>query len=485
MAVFVTVYGFYLLTVDHIDVDATLKTVQQLLAEEAHLSPALRSILEVMIVLVKLMANRLSLNSRNSSRPPSTERFAKGDQSNKEGSGKKSGGQSGRVGTTLKKIDDPDDIKTLTVDRSTLPPDDYRLVGFDCRQVFDIDIRRIVTEYQAEILENPQGQRFTAPFPAGVTKAVQYGNGVKVQAVYLSQYQLIPYKRVAEYFKDQLTLPISEGSVYAYNQQAYELLEVFEQKVIAQLLQSKVVHADETGINIGGKNHWLHCVSSPQWTLYYAHAKRGLEAVNSKPLLALFTGILVHDHWKPYFKLDCLHALCNAHHLRELTFAHEQDGQAWAKNMLTLLDAILSEVHAQGGALAADRAAHFFDRYRAVLEQAERECPLPPEPEGSKRRRGRIKRSKSRNLLERLRDYEQETLRFMIDADVPFTNNQGENDIRMTKLHQKISGCFRSQEGADFFCRIRSYLSTCRKNDVSATTALTLLFEGKLPAFIL
>ena len=478
-------YGFYLLTVDHIDVDATLKTVQQLLAEEAHLSPALRSILEVMIVLVKLMANRLSLNSRNSSQPPSTDRFAKGDKPDKESSGKKSGGQSGRVGTTLKKIDDPDEIKTLTVDRSTLPPDDYRFVGFDCRQVFDIDIRRIVTEYQAEILENAQGQRFTAPFPAGVTKAVQYGNGVKVQAVYLSQYQLIPYKRVAEHFKDQLKLPISEGSVYAYNRQAYELLEVFEQKVIAKLLQLKVVHADETGINIGGKNHWLHCASSPQWTLYYAHAKRGLEAINSKPLLALFTGILVHDHWKPYFKLDCLHALCNAHHLRELTFAHEQEGQAWAKNMLDLLDAILSEVHAQGGVLAGGRADHYIEQYRAVLEQAEQECPLPPEPEGAKRRRGRIKRSKSRNLLERLRNYEQETLRFMTDVDVPFTNNQGENDIRMTKLHQKISGCFRSQEGADFFCRIRSYLSTCRKNDVSATEALTLLFEGKLPDFIL
>ena len=189
--------------------DATLKTVQQLLAEEAHLSPALRSILEVMIVLVKLMANRLSLNSRNSSRPPSSERFAKGDKTDKEGSGKKTGGQSGRVGTTLKKIDDPDEIKSLTVDRSTLPPGDYRFVGFDCRQVFDIDIRRIVTEYQAEMLENALGQRFTAPFPVGVSKAVQYGNGVKVQAVYLSQYQLIPYKRVAEHFKDQLTLPIS------------------------------------------------------------------------------------------------------------------------------------------------------------------------------------------------------------------------------------------------------------------------------------
>ena len=468
--------------------DATIKAVQQLLAEEAHLSPALRSMLDVMILLVRLMANRLSLSSRNSSQPPSTDRFSKGnqtDKTNQSNADKKSGGQPGRVGRTLKKTDHPDDIKCLSVDRSTLPPGDYRCVGFDCRQVFDIDIRRFVTEYQAEILENAQGQRFTAPFPVGVTKAVQYGHGVKVQSVYLSQYQLIPYQRVAEHFKDSLMLPISEGSVYAYNRQAYALLEVFEQKVIAKLLQSKVAHADETGINIGGKNHWLHCVSTPQWTLYYAHAKRGLEAMNSKPLLALYTGILVHDHWKPYFKLSCLHALCNAHHLRELTFAYEQEGQVWAKKMLDLLDAILQAVHTQGGALTTDQAADYREQYRIVLTQADQECPPPPDPPEGTKRQGRIKRSKSRNLLERLREYEQETLRFMTDVDVPFTNNQGENDIRMTKLHQKISGCFRSQEGADFFCRIRSYLSTCRKNEVSATTALTLLFEGKLPAFIL
>lgn len=438
-------------------------------------------------MLVTIMANRLSLNSRNSSKPPSTDRFASSEKSNPDnaGPGKKSGGQPGRIGTTLKKIADPDVIEPLKIDRSTLPPGDYAFVGFDCRQVFDIDIHRVVTEYQAEILENQYGQRFTAAFPVGVTKAVQYGNGVKVQSVYLSQYQLIPYKRVQEYFQDQLGLPISEGSIFAYNRQAYDLLEQFEQKLIVKMLSAKVLHADETGINIGGKNHWLHCVSSPQWTLYYAHAKRGFEAMNSQPLLAVFGGLLVHDHWKPYFKLTCLHALCNAHHLRELAFAHEQEGQSWAKQMIELLQEILQAVHSQGGALHEDEANQYREQYRALLKLAELECPPPTEPENTVRKKGRLKRSKSRNLLERLLAYEQETLRFMTDAEVPFTNNQGENDIRMTKLHQKISGCFRSKEGADTFCRVRSYLSTCRKNHVSATDALTLLFEGKLPDFIL
>ncbi len=177
-----------------------------------------------------------------------------------------------------------------------------------------------------------------------VAKMVGLLHGVKAQSVYLSQYQLIPYNRVQEHFQEQLDLPISEGSIFTYNQQAYELLEQFEQKLIVKLLHTRVIHADETGININGKNRWLHCVSSPLWTLYYAHEKRGLEAMESLPLLTLFSGILVHDHWKPYFKLLCQHALCNAHHLRELAFAHEEEGQAWAKLMIDLLESILIRV---------------------------------------------------------------------------------------------------------------------------------------------
>ncbi len=187
------------MTVNDIDVESTIKTAQQLLAEESQLSPALRTILGVLIMLVQIMAGRLNLNSRNSSKPPSSNRFGNGGKGDKEGAGKKTGGQPGRIGTTLEKIDNPDVIKPLTVDRSLLPPGDYTVVGFDSRQVFDIDIRRVVIEYPAEILENQQGQRFTALFPAGVTKAVQYGNGVKAQSVYLSQYQLIPYNRVQEH----------------------------------------------------------------------------------------------------------------------------------------------------------------------------------------------------------------------------------------------------------------------------------------------
>ena len=473
------------MTVDNINVEATIKKVQELLAQEPNLSPALRSTLDVLLLVVQLLANRLGLNSRNSSKPPSTD-FVKGDKKTKDGTNKP-GGQLGRVGTTLSKVDDPDEIKLLEVDRASLPPAQYRDIGFESRQVFDIDIQRIVTEYRAQILEDENGNRFTAQFPPQVTKAVQYGNGVKVQAVYLSQFQLLPYQRVQDYFNEQIGLPISTGSVFNFNQQAFDLLAEFELKLISKLIASPLLHTDETSINVGGKRQWLHCASNDRLTLFYNHAKRGTEAMDAKGVLPHYKGILCHDHWKPYYQYTgCLHSLCNAHHLRELERAYDQDGQQWARTMQDLLLEILEDVKAQGdvNSLSAEKAEYFTACYRNLLKQAEIECPLPDGPR-KPGQRGRVKRSKARNLLERMQLFEQDVLRFMTNPIVPFTNNQGENDIRMTKVHQKISGCFRSQEGADIFCRVRSYLSTCRKNDVSATQALSLLFDGVLPDFML
>ena len=200
-------------------------------------------------------------------------------------------------------------------------------------------------------------------------------------------------------------------------------------------------------------------------------------------ILPLFKGVLCHDHWKPYYRYKCTHALCNAHHLRELTWVWEEAQQAWGKAMQDLLLAIRTEVMEAGGCLPPDKAEQRRQDYRRLLEKAEGECPPPDKDEG-KRKRGRLKRSKARNLLERLRDFEDDTLRFMEVEIVPFSNNQSENDLRMTKVQQKISGCFRSMEGAKIFCRVRGYLSTCRKQGMAATFALRLLFQGKNPAFM-
>lgn len=431
-------------------------------------------------MLVSVLLNRVTLSSANSSKPPSSD--PNRQKKPRKPSGKSSGGQKGHVGTTLQKVNDPDEVTVIRIDRRTLPKGDYKEVGFETRQVFDIDISRLVTEYQAQILENDQGKRFTAPFPKGVNKAAQYGNRLKAHAVYLSQYQLLPYKRIQEYFTDQLQMPLSEGSLYNFNQQAYTQLAEFEQISKDHLAQAAVNHADETGINIKGKRHWLHCMSNPTWTYFYPHQKRGKEAMDEINILPRFHGILCHDHWKPYYRYPCIHALCNAHHLRELTRAHEQDKQQWAKEMENLLREMNQVVDQAGGALKPDKAKTFHERYRSLLKKAERECPPPKKPPG-KPKRGRLKRSKARNLLERLIDYENDVLRFMENPLVPFTNNRGENDIRMTKVQQKISGCFRSMKGAKMFCRIRGYLSTCRKQGLSATDAMRMVFEGKLPEF--
>ncbi len=468
--------------IENIDIEATIEKAQILVREDKQLSAATKSMFEIMILIITLLANRLNLNSSNSSKPPSSDPNRKKKTRSK--TGKKPGGQKGHVGTTLKKVDDPDKVELIKVDRSKLPPGRYRQVGFDSRQVFDIDISRVVTEYRVQILQDDKGNRFAATFPKGVTKAVQYGTGLKAHSVYMSQFQLIPYNRIQDYFADQLHIPVSEGSIFNFNNEAFRSLVDFENRVKNELSASDLAHADETGINIGGKRHWLHCVSNDSWTLYYPHEKRGMDAINDMGVLPRFKGVLCHDHWKPYYKIDCTHALCNAHHLRELTRAWEQDDQQWAQKLKNLLETINRKVTDEGGALDAQESQKYRLKYRVILKQGEIECPEPIRPK-KKGKRGRIKKSKSRNLLERLRDYEQDALRFMDIQRVPFSNNLGESDIRMTKVQQKISGCFRSMDGAQIFCRVRSYLSTCRKQGVKSSQALDLLFNGKLPDFLM
>ncbi len=346
-------------------------------------------------------------------------------------------------------------------------------MGFETRQIFDVEFSVIMTEYRAEILENKNGQQFVAEFPIGVTEPAQYGDSVKAYSVYMSQFQMIPLQRVTDYCINQLNLPLSKGSVVNFNDLAAAKLHWFEAWAKRELIQSAVINADETGINIDGKGNWLHCLSSDRATLFHVDSKRGQEAMERMWVLPMFRGILVHDHWKPYFKYECQHSLCNAHHLRELDRAFEQDGQAWAGEMIELLERINDAVHAASGKLSENMIKNFRKEYRKLLRKADRACPAS----------GTRAQSKSRNLLVRLQSFEKEVLRFMEAKEVPFTNNQGERDIRMTKVQQKISGCFRSLKGARNFALIRSYLLTCQKKGIDAADALKMLFSGKRPPF--
>ena len=467
----------------NINIEETIDKAKNLLAKEKNISPALRAVFEVLLLLVCTLFQSKKLNSKNSSKPPSDDKNRKRG-SNKKKSIRKPGGQKGRAGVQLKPVTNPDKVEVINIDKRTLPHDDYKEVGFDRRQVIDIETNVIITEYRAQILEDSQGQRYTAEFPMSVTRPIQYGPKTKATSVYMSQFQLTPYNRIEDYFLQQAGLNVSVGSLFNFNKEAYELLNVFDRIAKQQLIDSKRVNADETGININGKRVWLHAVCNDKWTYFYPHHKRGTEAMDEIGILSKFNGVLCHDHWKAYYRYGCLHSLCNAHHLRELEWSHIEDKQTWAGKFKAFLIKLNKKVDAAGGALNKTQSAYYRKCYNKILEKAQKECPPPDETTRKPGQRGRMKRSKSRNLLERLIGFQDDVLRFMDDKDVPFTNNQGENDLRMTKVQQKISGCFRSEEGAYIFCRIRAYLITCRKHGVGATEALESLFIGELPSFI-
>jgi transposase len=470
-------------SINNINISETIANVEKTLGKDKAVSAELRALIQLLLTIVKLLVDKVGLNSRNSSKPPSQDPNRPRGRSRKAGGKKrKPGGQPGHKGAYLKPVDNPDDIETIDLDRKKLPPGRYTHVGYEKRQIIDIIVSRKVTEYRAEVVKNERGVEFVADFPEGVTRPVQYGPAFKAKAVYMSVAQLIPVERVEDYFRSQCGIEVSTGSICNFNKQAFDALERFEEAARRHLIASDLLHNDETGINIKGKLRWLHSASNEKWTLFFPHDKRGTEAMEAMGILPHFKGIAVHDHWKPYLGFDCEHALCNAHHLRELRRAWEQDGQRWAKNMRRLLLKIKAAVDKAGGKLPKKKAARYRKSYRSLLYRAEKECPEPKII--GHRKRGRPKKSRPRNLLERLRDYETEVLRFMTDDRVAFTNNLSEREIRMTKVHQKISGCFRSTRGAKIFCRIRSYLTTCRKRGIEPAEALRLLFTGKLPNFV-
>jgi transposase len=301
----------------------------------------------------------------------------------------------------------------------------------------------------------------------------------------MSIFKMIPLARILDYFKEQAGLIVSKGSISNFKSVAYKKLQEigFKNWVSTKLLLSEVCHADETGINVNGKRIWLHGLSNEKYVLYHPDLKRGKEAMDRMGILQHYEGVLCHDHWKPYYKYEkCSHSLCNAHHLRELTRAHEQDKMKWALNMHNLLEEInVAFKESKAGYLDDDKIKSFQKRYRSTLTRGKKECPLAERIPGQ---RGKLKKSKSRNLLERLENFEEDTLRFMKERSVPFTNNQGENDLRMTKVQQKISGCFRSMVGAEEFCLIRSYIMTARKQGMGASEALKVLFLGEIPDFM-
>jgi transposase len=473
--------------------DALVTWIEQLLATHAgQLAQLLanQAVLEQQVHLLTArlteLESRLNKDSHNSHQPPSSDGPAKRPhpRSLRKRSGKKSGGQAGHPGVTRCLVDEPDHIIAYVppvctgcgASLETAPE-----LGRERRQVIEIpEPRPVVTEHQAARKVCPTCKTVTAGvFPAEVSQPVQFGPRAQAATVYLQTYQLLPFERTVECLGDLFGLYPSEGTLASAQARAYARLAGVEQAIRTGLQQADVVHVDETGQRVAGRTAWVHVISTAWLTFYAPHAKRGREAIDAIGLLLSCTGRRVHDAWAPYLSLPGLYALCNAHLLRELIGLHEDTGQTWLPKLIRLLvsmqTAVAEAQRAGQTELPPKQRAGYEAAYTRFLNEGLLANP-PPKPTG---KRGRPKQTPARNLLDRLVTHRGAILAFLQDFRVPFDNNQAERDLRMLKVKHKVSGGFRSPDGAAYFCRIRGYISTLRKQGYSVLDGLTSVFEGQ------
>lgn len=460
-----------------------IKRLQQKIQElESALEAAQRQIAELTALV--------NQNSRNSHWPSSRDksRKKKRTKSLRRKSDKTPGGQEGHQGHTLKMSEPPDVIATHRpqVCQHCQQPfeEEQRAVAVDKRQVHDLPpMRVIVTEHQAETLSCAHcGQLSQGAFPDGVVGPVQYGPRVQQLAVYLKSEQYIPYDRSRRFIADLFGLKLSPGTLQNMIGRAAKRLRPVVEQIKAALIAGHILHCDESGFYIAGQRHWLHVAATDSLTYYYPHPRRGHKATDAMGILPHFRGTAIHDFWSAYRHYQkCRHGLCNVHHLRDLTAVVENDNQAWANRFQWFLlsaKQIVDQARLTGAASLPQKKVAQIERIYAQLIQTALKANPPPPGGWPKGKRGRPKKTKPRNLAERLDKHRHEVLAFVYDFKVPFDNNLAERDIRMLKVQQKISGCFRSQAGANDFCTIRSYLSTIRKQGVSVWSALGSLFAG-------
>jgi transposase len=449
------------------------------LLEEARRDP--EKVVDLLLDLlerVEKLEDQLKKNSSNSSKPPSLDKGSSSKLKNRSlrgKSGKKSGGQKGRRGATLERVDTPDETIRHSLDVCPVTGrklSDRDVVGEIRCQVFDIPEPKMrVTEHVYLVYSIPGSSKTVHyPFVDGASAPVQYGSRFGALLVYLSDFQLIPMARLAKLCFDLYGREISAATIERFRKPCFEHLEKFEEQLKKDLLKSPVLHADETGIRILGKTQWLHVISNAELTYLWASDHRGRAAIDEMQVLNSYTGTLIHDCLASYFALDCNHGLCNAHLMRELNFFSKVKEHRWAARMQKLLINALNNPAATSG-------LGWRQRYARILAEANAEHPYAP-PAREKKKRGCAAKPAVNNLIARFEKYKEEILRFVFDPKVPFTNNQAERDLRMAKVQQKISGTFRTWKGAIRFARIRSYISTAQKQGGSVYQAIHQALNG-------
>lgn len=472
--------------------DELIAQMQQQLVQRDERIAQLQQQQAVLNEQIQALQDQLKKDSHNSHLPPSSDRFHRQPKSLRQKSGKQAGGQPGHPGSTLMLSPTPDRVIVHAVEQCEHCQRDLRDVEslrVERRQVIDLPVKRVlVIEHQAQQKCCPTCQQISsAAFPENVSAPVQYGAAFGAVGVYLVQQQLLPYERACEVMQDLLGPSMSEKTLQTLVQRCAEQLEPVEAQIKAALSQAQVLHQDETGLYVAGKRHWMHVSATEQLTHYAVHIKRGHDALDAIGILTDFHGVSVHDGWQAYWRYACEHGLCNVHHLRELIFLYEQLQQIWAGQMKELLldmKAAVDQARAEGRkALHPLEVQDWKTRYAALLQEGYQANPPDPPPQVS--RRGRRKQSPARNLLDRLSTHQEAVLAFLENFAVPFDNSLAERDIRMVKVQQKVSGCFRSVTGAHAFARIRGYLSTLRKQGLPVLTALEQALVGHpvFPAF--
>jgi transposase len=469
------------------------EAIVELFAQVGQQVEGLAQQLETQAAALKEVQARLGKTSANSSQPPSSDGYAKPKRTTslRVPGQKPRGGQPGHRGDTLERVATPDQtVVHPVVACSQCGADlaDVAVTTHEERQVFDIPAIRIeVTAHRAEVKMCPGcGAENGGVFPMGVTGPVQYGPGVKTWATYFQTPHFVPVERTAQIIEDLTGQRVAEATLMKAQRECAAAIAPATAAIKAQLREAPVAHFDESGLRVAGKLQWLHGASTEGFTDYTVHTQRGQTAMDAAGILPGFAGRAVHDHWKSYFTYaDGAHALCNAHHLRELKFIHEQYGQDWAETLAKLLVEMKTAVDTardEGqSALPTDTVVAFEQRYEEMLQagyQRNPRPPPPPPPVTGGKKRGRPAQTPPLNLLDRLRDFQAETLAFMHDFRVPFDNNLAERDIRMVKVKQKVSGGFRTVEGAQGFAQIRGYLSTARKQAVNVFAAIREAFAG-------
>lgn len=443
--------------------------------EECHrLIRSLLAVIGRMQVEIDELKAKVNENSQNSNRPSSSDGFKKPKAAFGRGKGRR-GGQFGHRGNTLKRVENPDLIVDCEPQSCLCGKPEWKSAGeiTETRQVFEMPEPRLeVIEYRRVKRMCKCGRSVFGEFPAQVAGTVQYGEKVQALVSLLSVHGCLSYGKIGQLFADLYGYELNEATAQKMVRKTSEVMPI--RAIKAEIIAEQVVNFDETGLTENGKLKWLHNASTAKWTYQYVHEKRGTEAMtDEKSVLPKFRGVAVHDCWGSYFTFPELkHAICNAHLLRELNGIIENSGTKWAVKMKELLLDMYRQSDFGKGII--EDLGNYRESYQALLEDAEKEEPPPARVN----QKGKLKRTKGRNLMERLRKHEESVLRFAARSEVPFTNNQAERDIRPTKIKQKMSGGFRSENGSQSYCRIQSFISSLRKQSRQVFQELLSVIEG-------